>query len=155
MFKIPIVKAHCDIPCKIYDPAVAQVAAVSIVRLMDLMADVNSTDQTSGIAQISRLIAQKETHSAGVKHEVVTIWGDYFKAPQIKMFPSVHSLAHSIMMTASRCKQGHNRQDGLDLLEQLNEFTEMFWHSKDIKTRRVVAPYPPALELVQPVLADV
>ena len=154
MFKIPTVKAHCDIACKIYDPAVAQVAAVSIVRLMDLIAEVGSADQVPGITQIARLVAQKETHAAGVKHEVVTIWGDYFKAPQIAEFPNVHSLAHSIMIAASKCKQGNNRQDGVDLLAKLNEFTEMFWHSKGINTRRVIAPYPPSLDIVQPVLTD-
>ena len=154
MFKIPIVKAHCDIPCKIYDPTVAQIASISIVRLMDLMAEVSGGGSTDEVAQISRLTSQKEVHAAEVKHEVVTIWGDYFKAPQIEKFPNIHSLSHSIMMAASKCKQGSNRQDGLNLLSQLNEFAEIFWLSKDISVRRVVAPYPPALEMVQPVLVD-
>ena len=29
--------AHCDIPCKIYDPSSAQIAALSVVRLIDIM----------------------------------------------------------------------------------------------------------------------
>ena len=33
MVKIEEANAHCDIPCKIYDPAVVQVAALSVVRL--------------------------------------------------------------------------------------------------------------------------
>ena len=36
---IEAVSAHCDIPCKIYDPAVALVAACSVLRLMDIMAE--------------------------------------------------------------------------------------------------------------------
>ncbi|MFV0276024.1 MAG: superoxide dismutase [Ni], partial [Parahaliea sp.] len=27
--------AHCDIPCKIYDPISAQLAALSVIRFMD------------------------------------------------------------------------------------------------------------------------
>ena len=34
MFKLPI--AHCDIPCKIYDPAAAQYAVLSVIRIIDL-----------------------------------------------------------------------------------------------------------------------
>ena len=31
-------RAHCDIPCGIYDPSTAQIAALTVVRMMDLMA---------------------------------------------------------------------------------------------------------------------
>ena len=34
---IPKIDAHCDIPCRIYDPMTAQIAALSVVRLMDIM----------------------------------------------------------------------------------------------------------------------
>ena len=78
--------------------------------------------------------------------------GDYFKDPQIEMYPNIHSLVHSIMMAGSKCKQSIDRQNGLDLVELVNEFTEAFWGTKDIKTQRVIAPYPPALEVVQPIL---
>ena len=37
MFKINTVQAHCDIPCKVYDPSVIQYSALSIVRFMDLI----------------------------------------------------------------------------------------------------------------------
>ena len=31
-------KAHCDIPCGIYDPILPQIAALTVVRMIDLMA---------------------------------------------------------------------------------------------------------------------
>ena len=34
--------AHCDIPCGIYDPSAAQIAALTVVRMMDLMSDLDS-----------------------------------------------------------------------------------------------------------------
>ena len=38
MFKdFQVAEAHCDIPCKIYDPAISQVAALSVIRLIDLL----------------------------------------------------------------------------------------------------------------------
>src|SRR5919106_60207 len=33
------VDAHCDIPCAIYDPHAAQVAALTVVRMFQLMKD--------------------------------------------------------------------------------------------------------------------
>ena len=34
----PEAKAHCDVPCGIYDPIAAQIDALTVVRMMDLMA---------------------------------------------------------------------------------------------------------------------
>ena len=33
----PVVMAHCDIPCKIYDPISAQIASLTIIRMVDLL----------------------------------------------------------------------------------------------------------------------
>ena len=153
MFRFPEAQAHCDIPCKIYDPCVAQVAALSIIRLMDLIAELGDLNTPANATQLARLASQKESHAAQVKHDVTTIWGDYFKQPQIERFPQIHKVTHGIMQAASKCKQGTMREDGIELLSQLNQFAELFWHSKDIPTQSVIAPYPPKLKVVHPILA--
>ena len=151
MFKIEEVNAHCDIPCKIYDPAVVQVAALSVVRILDIILELNLSAKANQ-SELARLTIEKENQARIVKDEIRIIWGDYFKDPQIEMYSNIHSLVHSIMMAGSKCKQSIDRQNGLDLVELVNEFTEAFWGTKDIKTQRVIAPYPPALEVVQPIL---
>ena len=151
MFKIEEVNAHCDIPCKIYDPAVVQVAALSVVRILDIILELDESAKANQ-SELARLTIEKENQARIVKDEIRIIWGDYFKDPQIEMYPNIHSLVHSIMMAGSKCKQSIDRQNGLDLVELVNEFTEAFWGTKDIKTQRVIAPYPPALEVVQPIL---
>ena len=55
------VAAHCDIPCKIYDPAVAQIAALSVVRLLDIMHE--AAEKPADLAQantIARCTLRKE-----------------------------------------------------------------------------------------------
>ena len=151
MFKIEEVNAHCDIPCKIYDPAVVQVAALSVVRILDIISELDESSKANQ-SELARLTIEKENQARIVKDEIRIIWGDYFKDPQIEMYPNIHSLVHSIMMAGSKCKQSIDRQNGLDLVELVNEFTEAFWGTKDIKTQRVIAPYPPALKVVQPIL---
>lgn len=145
--------AHCDIPCKIYDPAVALIAAVSVVRMMDIMQEAaEKPDSLERTNTLSRCIALKELEAAKVKEEVRVIWGDYIKAPQIEKHPNVHELVHSIMMKASACKQGVNRADGEELVELVNQFAEIFWDTKGVETTRKECPYPPSLQVVYPVL---
>jgi|TARA_R110002072_G_scaffold49277_33_gene134063 nickel superoxide dismutase len=143
--------AHCDVPCKIYDPSMIIVPALTVVRMLDIMAEL--ADRPMDLATVntlSRAVAQKEEHAAAVKHQTVVIWGDYFKAPQFEQFPNASELVHSIMLQASKCKVGTDRNDGVELVNLVNQFVEMFWATKNVKTKRAVSPYPPALEVVYP-----
>tara|TARA_B100001996_G_scaffold372855_1_gene349691 strand:+ start:165 stop:623 length:459 start_codon:yes stop_codon:yes gene_type:complete len=151
MIRFSLAKAHCDIPCKVYDPYIAQYAALSVIRLIDLIEEMpEKLTSKSDLAKLSRLVEQKEEHAHKVKEEVTTIWGDYFKEAQIEKFPGVHELAHSIMMSASKCKQELSRDNGIELLNQVNEFAEMFWKSKDVETRIVSSLNLPNLDIVIP-----
>ena len=155
IFKMSNAQAHCDIPCKIYDPMIAQVAALSVARLVDLLLE-NESGSASKANQneFTRLVQEKEVQARNVKSEVNIIWGDYFKSPQIENHPGVHDLVHSIMMCGSKCKQGVDKTEATRLVELVNDFADMFWQTKDVATKRVIAPYPPALAIVQPILAD-
>ena len=153
MFNVPKVSAHCDIPCKIYDPAAAQYAVLSVIRFLDLINEIDDSDMNKkNTAEIARLTIQKEEHAQIAKDEIVTIWGDYFKEPQITKFPEVHALVHSIMMSGSKSKQTLNRGNAEDLLNKVNRFAEIFWATKDIETENLVSPYPPSMSVVCPKL---
>lgn len=147
-------KGHCDIPCGIYDPGPALIAAVSVVRLMDIMHDASSEDPVALANLQARCVLRKEDEAEKVKQEVRVIWGDYFKPPLIEKHPNVHTLVHSIMMKASACKQDVHRDDGLALVELVTEFAELFWTTKGVQTQRVTCPYPPNLPVIQPILSS-
>ena len=147
-----VAQAHCDIPCKIYDPIGAQIAVLTMIRMVDLLEELKAKgdlDQNDS-AQFSRLVAQKEEHGLKVKEEVRVIWGDYIKQPQIEKFPEIHELTHSIMLLASKAKQNIDKEVTLDLLNKVNKFADIFWKSKDVKTYKSTCPYPPSQELVYP-----
>jgi nickel superoxide dismutase len=152
MIRLPIASAHCDIPCKIYDPSVFLIAALSVSRLIDLIEEERIKNTSNSQIQIIRLVIEKETQSKIVKEEVNTIWGDYFKEPQLKKFPETHKIVHLIMQSASKCKQEGSAKNAEELLEHLNYFAEIFWASKGVRTERVTSPYPPAQKVVIPVL---
>ncbi|MEL7538255.1 MAG: superoxide dismutase, Ni [Pseudomonadota bacterium] len=151
---LPTASAHCDIPCKIYDPSTAQIAALSVIRFLDLIAELEGkSDLTlADHAQLARLVREKEIHAAKVKDEVRVIWGDYFKAPQFEKFPDIHSLVHNIMLAGSACKQHIDRANGVKLLELVNEFAAAFWATKGVDTFTADCPYPPSEPTVYPKL---
>jgi len=146
--------AHCDIPCGIYDTGPAVIAAVSVVRLMDIMRDASSEDPVALANVQMRCVLRKEDEAEKVKQEIRVIWGDYFKPALQEQHPEVNALVHKIMMKASACKQDVHREDGLALVELVNEFAELFWKTKGVATVRKTCPYPPKLKVVYPVLED-
>ena len=149
------VKAHCDVPCGIYDPITAQIDALTVVRMMDLMTGLDSSDPTSKVDyhnSMSRYITVKEEHAEKAKQGIRVIWGDYIKAGHLEKYPDLHNLVHRIMQLGSTCRQSVNREAGLEFVEAINQFAEIFWETKGVATKRANAPYAPALELVYPAL---
>ena len=155
LFGFQTASAHCDIPCKIYDPSTAQIAVLSVIRFCDLITELGSKGDLSiaDQAQLSRLVREKEIHAEKAKAEVRTIWGDYFKAPQFEQFPDIHSLVHPIMLAGSACKQHVDKEKAENLLKLVNEFAAAFWATKGVETFEATCPYPPAAQVVYPKLS--
>ena len=80
-------KAHCDVPCGIYDPITAQISALTVVRMMDLMAALEG-DGVAFDNSMSRYVAVKEEHAEQAKHEVRIIWGDFISPAHVEEYPA-------------------------------------------------------------------
>ncbi len=150
MFNIEKAKAHCDVPCGIYDPIAAQIAALSVIRMIDLMEALEKNDSLEYINTISRHVAVKEEEAEKVKHEIRIIWGDFIKPPMVEKYPQIHSLVHTIMALGGASRQGVSRAKAVELLDAVNEFAEIFWALKEVKTKKVKANYAPNEEIVVP-----
>jgi nickel superoxide dismutase len=146
-------KAHCDIPCGIYDPIVAQINALTVVRMMDLMAALEEGDEVGKKAynnSMSRYIAVKEEHAELAKHEVRVIFGDFINDAHIEAHPELPALFHTIMKMGGKARQTADRENGVAFVEAINQFAEIFWAVKGVATKKAKAPYAPALEMVYP-----
>ncbi|MCV6621258.1 superoxide dismutase, Ni [uncultured Pseudoteredinibacter sp.] len=152
---IPSASAHCDIPCGIYDPAIAQIAALTAIRMIDQINELAAKGELSlaDQAKLGRLVAEKESHCNKAKEEIRIIWGDYFKAPQFEKFPGTHELAHNIMLQGSKVRQHIDRDMAVEFLNLINEFAENFWATKGVETYTATCPYAPAEQVVYPKLA--
>jgi nickel superoxide dismutase len=149
------VKAHCDIPCGIYDPHHAQLGALTVIRMLDLMKALpedHHDNKLGFVNSLSRYVAVKEEHAELVKHEIRVIQGDFIKEEHLVKYPELQPLVFKIMKLGSKVRQGVERQDALDLLAAVNRFAEIFWEIKGVATKRAKAPYAPSEEVVYPVL---
>jgi len=151
------VYAHCDIPCGIYDPIDAQLSALTIVRMDQLIAelaapamDAKPEDRATYVSKLSRYTTVKEQHAEKLKTEVRVIWGDFFTPDHAKQFPQIHELTWKIMKQASKARQGTALADAQELLKLVQEFSEIFWQAKGAKPRRVPSMQKPGGELVVP-----
>lgn len=154
---IHIAYAHCDIPCGIYDPHQAQLAAHSVIRMTNMINDLKVNGENPSfderkkiISQISRLTKVKEEHAEVVKNEIRILWGDYFKEEHLKQFPDLHSLVFKTMKLASRARQEINTEAANELLGTVQKIAEIFWKTKSIKSARIIAPYPSGGTIVIP-----
>lgn len=144
--------AHCDIPCKIYDPISAQLCVLTMIRMVDLLLELKDKAPLTleQQATFTRLVNEKEEHGKKLKEDIRVIWGDYIKEPQLKVHPELHVLTHEIMLATSFAKQHIDREATVALLEKVNTFAEIFWESKGVNVFRATCPYPPAESVVYP-----
>jgi len=144
------VSAHCDVPCGIYDPYIAQMAALSVIRMIDLIEAQQATGATdvSAMNSMSRYIAIKESEAIKLKEEIRIIWGDFIKPPHVEKHPEIHQITHNIMMLGGVAKQQVSREKAMMLLDEINKFAEIFFAIKEMKTKRIKAPYAPNEEIV-------
>jgi nickel superoxide dismutase len=151
------VYAHCDIPCGIYDPHEAQISALTVLRMDQLIGelaspgpDASPDDRKAHASKLARYTAVRESHAERVKAEVRVIWGDYFTPEHAKSYPQVHDLTWKILKQASKARQGSAVADAQELVKLVQEFAELFWQSKGAKTRRQPSMQKSGGEIVYP-----
>ena len=99
--KLPsvVAEAHCDIPCGIYDPTPAKIAAKTVVRMVMQIEDTHpptnaqdAHEMSHYMNAVSRRVAVKEEHARICKHELLTLWSDFFNAEHLAKYPNLHDM---------------------------------------------------------------
>ena len=137
MFKLPKfslpavveVHAHCDVPCGIYDPAGAVLAAKTVARMVELIGQIEVTDAASR-NRFVRCVEVKEEHAEKVKHEVQIIWSDYFKPEHLAKVPDLHDQVWRLLKLASKNKQNVDAAAAAELVAATEAFAASFAASK-------------------------
>jgi nickel superoxide dismutase len=126
-----VVYAHCDIPCGIYDPHQAELAARTVARMVELIGQLPKENQSDADRQkFIRCVMIKEQHAEIVKHEIQVIWSDYFKPEHVERYPDLHDRTWNILKLASKNKQNIDASAAAELEAAVKEFADIFWSTK-------------------------
>jgi nickel superoxide dismutase len=137
------VHAHCDIPCGIYDPITAKIAAQTVLKMVTKIQALEHADGEAGRAayvnSLSRFVAVKETHADLVKHEIDILWHDYFKPEHLDKVPDLHTKVWETTKLAAANKQGVDLDAAKKLVDSVDSIAAAFWSTKGVEYDDAVA----------------
>ena len=114
------VRAHCDLPCGIYDPEQARIEAESCYKIVEkYAANEDATFRT-------RAIAIKEERAELVKHHLDVLWHDYFKPEHLEKYPDLHETFWKASKQASKVKQSLDVAAAKELLAMIDTIDGMW-----------------------------
>jgi nickel superoxide dismutase len=121
-----VVRAHCDLPCGVYDPAQAKIEAESIKAICEKFQANPDPDFRT------RALIIKEQRAELVKHHLWVLWTDYFKAPHFEKYPELHTLFNDAtkLAGASGAKGSADPDVATKLLAKIEEISKIFWETK-------------------------
>ena len=110
-----VVRAHCDLPCGVYDPEQARIEAESVYRIIEKMGA--NSDPTF----TARAIDIKEQRAELAKHHLDVLWHDYFKPEHLEKVPNLHELFWNAAKQVSKVKASTDIADARKLLDMIDE----------------------------------
>lgn len=133
-----IAQAHCDIPCGIYDPIAAKVAAQTVQKMVLRIQALEGPGMDDATAmqdyanKLSRYIQVKEEHAEIVKKELRILWADY-AWPNLPAGFDLHGSFNAALKLAGRCKQSVDMAACEELVASVDTIAGAFWSTKNVE----------------------
>lgn len=122
--------AHCDIPCGIYDPLSAQLAARTVLTMVQKIKDLPMDHELITTNSLVRMVMMKEQHAELCKREILILWTDYFKSEHLEKFPDLHDLIWKTAKLCSDNKRGVDEGKAKELIEAVEKIADIFNKTK-------------------------
>lgn len=124
--------AHCDVPCGIYDPRPAQIAAETVRKMVEKIEALPKENPTVADRNLFvRAVLTKEEHARKCKEELFILWADFFKPEHIETFPNLHETFWKAVKLCSKNKQDVSAEAADELIKAVDEISGMFAKAKD------------------------
>jgi len=134
------VHAHCDIPCGIYDPIAAKIAAQTVLKMVVRIEALDDGDMSNEAGNsFFRYVAVKEEHAELCKREINILSNDYFKPEHLEAHPDLPSKIWGAAKLASANKQGVDKEAAENLVAAVDEIATIFWATKGVEYSDPVA----------------
>ena len=121
-----VARAHCDLPCGVYDPAQARIEAESVKAIAEKFQQNTDHDYRT------RCLIIKEQRAELVKHHLWVLWTDYFKPPHFEKYPNLNQLFNEAtkLAGAAGVKGSVDPAVADQLLGKIEEISKIFWETK-------------------------
>ena len=130
--KIQEAEAHCDIPCGIYDPVSAKIAAQTVQKMVLRMQALEEGDDHLAYANtMARYVATKEEHAELCKKELRILWADY-AWPNLPEGFDLHGSFNAALKLAGRCRQTVDMAACEELVASVDTIAAAFWATKGV-----------------------
>ena len=129
--------AHCDVPCGIYDPKAAQIAAAGVLKMVEKIVNPPERDEKDMNSvrnfhnSMTRYVLVKEEQARICKAELLILWTDFFKTEHLKMFPNLHDMFWKAAKLCSTNKQEVDIGHAEELIKTVDEIAVMFQKAKN------------------------
>ena len=125
------VYAHCDIPCGIYDSHTAQLAAKTVLTMVQKINQLPTENlSVNDRNNFVRMVTAKEEHAEICKREVLILWTDYFKKEHLEKFPDLHDLVWKTTKLCSDNKRAVDENRAQELVEAVDKIADVFTQTK-------------------------
>ena len=138
MLSVRTASAHCDIPCGIYDPISAKIAAQTVQKMvLRIEALTEDAGHVAYANTMSRYITVKEEHAELCKHELRILWADY-------TWPGtdaneIAAKFNAALKLAGQCKQTVSMENAEALVAAVDDIASVFWSTKGVEYSDPVA----------------
>ncbi len=136
VFPPKIAFAHCDVPCGIYDVRPAQIAAETVVKMVEKMEALPKDPSVSDRNLFIRAVWTKEEHARKCKEELLILWTDFFKPEHLKKFPNLHETFWKAAKLCSKNKQEVSMEAAQELKKAVDDIASMFAKAKGQSSRK-------------------
>ena len=131
-----IAQAHCDIPCGIYEPLVAKIAAQTVQKMVLRIQALERPDGSDQAAfadyanKIARYVTVKDEHAETCKRELTILWADY-GWPNLSADFDLHGTFNAALKLAGQCKQNVDMAKCEELVSTCDRVAAAFWATKN------------------------
>ena len=131
MLSVRTASAHCDIPCGIYDPISAKIAAQTVQKMVLRIESLEDTGDVAYANTLGRYVTVKEEHAELCKHELRILWADY-------TWPGtdaneIAAKFNAALKLAGQCKQTVSMENAEALVASVDDIASVFWSTKGVE----------------------
>ena len=134
--------AHCDVPCGIYDPHGAAIAAKTVHTMNKKVSELpvpaptaSPQDHLEYRNTLVRMVQTKEAHAQICKQELLILWSDYFKPENAGPFPDLHDTFWKAAKLCSYNKQHVDLAKSQELMDVVAKISDMFQKAEAVKKK--------------------